>query len=430
MNIFKISWKNLKTRPLSTALSLLLLSASVGIITLLLLFKSQLEEKLFTNAEGIDMVVGAKGSPLQLILANVYHIDNPTGNIPLKEANRLRRNPYIKTTIPLAYGDNYRGYRILGTNRDYLVHYNGKLEQGKWLDKSFQAVIGAKIAESTGLKIGDKFAGSHGFDEEGEVHADKKYVVVGILKPANNILDQLILTNIESVWEVHEHGEHDDDNHKHEEEEHQEHTHDEGEHDDEEHHHHDDEHDEADTHEEKEITAMLVKFQNPMGHIVVPRMVNANTSMQSASPAIEIDRLFRLLGFGFDAINAIAIAIMFLSGVSVFISLYQSMKDRKYELALIRSLGGSRLQLFLLLLSESGLLVVVGYTIGFLFSRVGLYILSVNIKSSFHYDISTFIISGQELELMVSVLLMGFLAALLPASQAYKTDISKTLSDG
>ncbi|TAE60586.1 MAG: ABC transporter permease, partial [Bacteroidetes bacterium] len=123
MNLLLLTWRNLTHRISGALLSLLLLSLGVGIISLLLLIQSQLERHFTDNVKGIDMVVGAKGSPLQLILASVYHIDNPTGNISLSEADSLARNPLIARAIPLSYGDNYQGYRIVGTDSSYVLHY-------------------------------------------------------------------------------------------------------------------------------------------------------------------------------------------------------------------------------------------------------------------------------------------------------------------
>ena len=200
MNLFKISWSNLKDKPLSSFLSGLLMTFGITIISLLLLLNKQLDDQFRRNIRGIDMVLGAKGSPLQLILSSIYQIDAPVGNIPLDEANRLLRNPMIQTAIPLAMGDNYRSFRIVGTNQKYLDHFGATVGQGRLFNADLETVIGPRVAEVAGLKLGDQFAGAHGLDEEGEEHADAKYKVVGILNPSNTVADQLILTPVSSVW--------------------------------------------------------------------------------------------------------------------------------------------------------------------------------------------------------------------------------------
>ena len=131
MNISKLSILNITHRPLSSALSLILLTLGVSIIALLLQINHHVREQMENNVKGVDMVVGAKGSPLQLILSAIYHIDAPTGNIPLDEVEKLRKNRLVKSCIPLSYGDNFKGHRIVGTDYQYPKLYNASLEQGR-----------------------------------------------------------------------------------------------------------------------------------------------------------------------------------------------------------------------------------------------------------------------------------------------------------
>ena len=162
MNIFKLSIKNLFYRPLSSLLSLLLLALGVSMISLLVLINSVVQDQMNNNLKGIDMVVGAKGSPLQLILSSVYHIDSPTGNISLKEARSIEKNPMVGNSIPLLYGDNYEGFRIVGTNEKFIELYNLSIENGSFWDNEFEVVVGKKIATKLNLKVGDTFVTSHG----------------------------------------------------------------------------------------------------------------------------------------------------------------------------------------------------------------------------------------------------------------------------
>ncbi|MEM7659543.1 MAG: ABC transporter permease, partial [Bacteroidota bacterium] len=189
MNLFILSWKNLIAKPLSAGMSLLLLALGVSIISLLLLLNERLESNFLRNLQGIDMVVGAKGSPLQLILASVYHIDNPTGNIPLSEAESLMKHPLVKKAIPLAYGDNYQGYRILGTDTSYLSHYEVQLSEGRVWDEPFEVVIGGKVAERMGLEVGSEFFSAHGLTDANDVHDSHPFTVVGILESNGTVAD-------------------------------------------------------------------------------------------------------------------------------------------------------------------------------------------------------------------------------------------------
>ena len=136
MTLFQISCKNMKAKPLSTTLNLILFATGIFIISFLLLIKNQFEDHIEKNIAGVNLVVGAKGSPLQLILSTLYHVDYPTGNIPLSDAEKLKHNPLVKRTIPMALGDNFQGYRIVGTNHDYAGLYGGELQKGKLWEKS------------------------------------------------------------------------------------------------------------------------------------------------------------------------------------------------------------------------------------------------------------------------------------------------------
>ena len=180
--------------------------------------------------------------------------------------------------------------------------------------------------------------------------------------------------------------------------------------------------------EGKELTAMLVKFKSKMGVMTIPRTVNENTSMQAAVPAIEVNRLFTWMGVGMDTLRAIAFFIILISGISVFVSLFNSLKERKYELALMRSMGASRGRLFILVLLEGLILSLLGFVLGMLVSRIGLQLLSGMMESSYHYGLEAWSFLPQELILLVGTLGIGILAALLPALQAFNVNISKTLA--
>lgn len=397
MNLLQLSWANLKDKKLNSFLSTLLLTLGIGIISLLLLLNKQLEDQFRKNLRGIDMVVGAKGSPLQLILSSVYQIDAPTGNIPLSEVEKLARNPMVKAAIPLSMGDNYHGFRIVGTTAKYAEHFGGELASGSLFGKSMEATIGYKVAEGAGLKPGDTFAGSHGFDQEGDSHGEHLYRVKGVFKPSGSVLDQLILTDLSSVWDIHA-------DHAHEAQE-------------------------GEEEHEKEVTSALVTFRNPMAMMMLPRMINENTKLQSALPSIEINRLIELLGVGIDTLRALAILIMLIAGVSVFVSLYNSLKERKYEMALLLSMGATRTKLFFLLLFEGLLLAVMGFIAGISLSRLGLWLFSQTAERDFNYSFGNFSVLPEEFYLLAAALVIGVLAAAIPSLGIYRINISKTLAE-
>lgn len=412
--IGKIAWKNMWFKPLNTVLSIVLLTASVAIISLLILLQKQFEKQFSSNIDGVDLVIGAKGSPMQLILSSVYQMDAPTGNINYGEAKVWMKHPFVKTAIPLAFGDNYRGFKIVGTTEDYLKKYDAKIETGTLFSKNFEVVLGSEVARKMNLKIGDTFLSSHGDAEEGEVHDEHPYVVKGVATPTGKVIDNLILSNIESVWAMHHHEEEvaETDNHQHEEGE--------------EHHH-----EEAHNHEEDhEITAVLIKFKNKMGFVLWPRLIAQNTNMQAASPAIEINRLFSLFGIGLVALQYLAYGIMLISGISIFIALYNTLKERKYEFALMRVSGASRSQLLILVLIESILLCIVGFVFGTIVGRWGLYFISASTEQDYKMAFNPFEIAVKEEGILfLTTIFVGIIAALIPALKAYRLNISKTLAN-
>ena len=411
MNIFKLSLKNIFNKPLSSTISLALLILGIGIISLLLQLNTLIKDQMDNNLKGIDMVVGAKGSPLQLILSSVYHIDSPTGNISLEEAEKISKNRMVGSSIKLLYGDNFKGYRIVGAEKKFIELYNGKIKKGKNLSKPFEVLVGSKVYSKLKIDIGDDLISSHGLRETGESHDDQSFKVVGLLEPSNSVIDQLIITLPQSVWDVHG-------NHDHEVEH---------EHDHEEEHEHD--HDEEHQHDDREITAMLIKFKSPMNIIQFPRQINETTNLQAAVPSYEISRLFKLFGFGIETLSYLAYLIIIVSGFSLFINLFNSMRERKYEMALIRTFGASRLQLSTMIIFESIILTISGFILGLLFSRFGVMFVSSLMEESINYNLSSFKILNEEYWLLLLSVIIGLMASLIPAVQVYKMNISKILAD-
>ena len=403
MNIFKLSIKNIFNKPLSSSISLALLILGVGIISLLLQLNTLIKDQMDNNLRGIDMVVGAKGSPLQLILSSVYHIDSPTGNISFQEAENISKNRMVGSSIKILYGDNYKGYRIVGAEKKFIDLYKGVIKEGTDWEKPYEVLVGSKVYEKLKINLGDELVSSHGLRETGQPHDEGTFKVVGLLKPSNSVIDQLIITSPQSVWNIHDDHDHDnEDEHEHEHE-----------------HEHDD----------REITAMLIKFKSPMNIIQFPRQINENTNLQAAVPSYEISRLFKLFGFGIETLSYLAYLIIIVSGFSLFINLFNSMRERKYEMALIRTLGASRLQLSTMIIFESLVLTISGFVLGLLFSRFGVMFVSSLMEESLNYNLNSFKILNDEFWLLGLSILIGIVSSLIPAIQVYKMNISKILAD-
>jgi putative ABC transport system permease protein len=390
MNLFVLVWSYLKAKPLNTVLNILLLSMGTGVITTLILFNNQFQEKMADNSRGIDLVVGAKGSPLQLVLCSVFHIDFPTGNIKLSEAERLSKNRMVKKAIPMALGDSYQNFRIVGTDTSYTGLFGAKLKDGNWWSKDLEVVAGAGVAETLKLGIGDTFASAHGLTTDGHDHEENKYKVVGILDATHAVADNLLFTNISSVWKVH------------------------------------DLHEAPDS--TREITSLLIKYRNPIAALQLPRMINSYTSMQAASPAFETARLFSILGIGVDVLYGIASTIIIVSALSIFIALYNSLKERRYDMAIMRSMGAGRARLFTTVIMEGMALTFIGGVIGVLLGHLLILGFTNLVEEGARTGISAFVFYTEELILLAASVILGVFCSAIPAVQAYRTDIHKVLS--
>ena len=401
-----LAWSYLKSRPLTTALNVLLLALGVAVITILIVATRQLEEKYAANAKGIDLVVGAKGSPMQLILCSVFHIDFPTGNINLKEAERIARHPMVKTAIPMALGDNYRGFRIVGTRQDYAALYGAELSTGNLWKDHMEVTVGATVAAQLGLKPGDEFLSAHGLAEDGHDHEAHHYKVVGILKGNGTVIDNLLLTNVQSLWLAHDlevvpmgdaapsrlvPG-----------------------------------HMAGDS--SREVTSLLIQYRNPLAVIQLPRFVNQQSSLQAAAPAFETARLFSIFGVGADVLRGFAYVLILIAGLSIFIVLYNSMKERRYDLAIMRSMGASKGKLFLSVVMEGTLLTALGAASGLLLGHLAIGLFTLLVPAAASSGVRPGEWYFLETGLLLGSLLLGVICSLLPAWQAYKTDIHTTLA--
>ncbi|MDP1935738.1 MAG: ABC transporter permease [Hylemonella sp.] len=397
MKTIALAWRFLWSRPLSAGLNLLLLSLGLGSLSFVLLAGHQIDKAFERDLAGIDVVVGAKGSPMQLILSGVFHIDAPTGNVPLAAVKQLEQHPQVAQLIPLSLGDSYRGFRIVGSTPDYLTHYSAAFAQGGVWSAPMQAVIGAQVAAQTGLKVGDRFAGSHGLAGGGDSHGQTPYVVSGVLAPGGSVLDRLVLTALDSVWQVHEdHGALDADDRKLME-------------------------------DEREVTLALIRYRTPLAAVTFPRFVNATTEMQAAAPALEITRLLKLIGVGTDVLRALAGVLLLTAGLSVFIALWSAVRERRADLALLRLLGAPPRRVAALLLCEALWLALLATLIGVLAGQELMAALAWFLQLDKSVLISGLAWPAELWSVPALAVAVALLSALLPAYEAYRANVFELL---
>ena len=397
MNTLSFAWRYVWARPMAAFLNVLLLSLGLGSMTFLLLVSHHVERAFDRDLAGIDAVVGAKGSPMQLILSGVLHLDVPPGNVPFAAVNALKKNPLVAQVIPISLGDNLQGYRIVGTSPDYLTHYQATLAQGRVWDAPMQVVLGATVARTLGLQLGQQFAGSHGLGAGGHAHGDQAYAVVGVLAPQGGVVDRLIITDSASVWKVHEdaHGLEEDDRQTLE--------------------------------DEREVTMALVRYTSPLAAVTFPRWVNTTTEMQAAAPALEVTRLLHMLGLGTDVLRAFAGLLLFTAGLSVFIALWNAVRERRGDLALLRMLGAPASRIAALLMAEALWLALLSALCGLALGQA--FVLALGWVLGLQSQLMATGLLWPSTLWVVPVLaaLVALGAAVLPVWQAYRSDVLQLL---
>ena len=402
MNVLTLSWRYLWARPLATALNLLLLTLGLASMAFVLIVQDQIDHAFERDLAGIDVVVGAKGSPLQLILAGVFHLDVPPGNVPLAEVQALATHPQVAQVIPLSLGDSVMGFRIVGTTHDYPAHYRATLAQGALWSAPMQAVLGAQVAQATGLQLGQRFSGSHGLGGGGHEHGDTLYGVAGVLAPCACVLDRLVLTDTASVWNVHEGlapGEFRSLSAE----------------------------DREAIEAAREVTLALVRYNTPMAAIGFPRFVNATTTMQAAAPAMEITRLLGMVGVGTRVLQGMGAVLLLVAALSVFIAMWSAVRERRADIAMLRLLGASPWTVGALLLCEALWLALLASALGLLAAQ-GLTALVGSLWMSDH----TLAIGGWHWPpalagVPLAALGVAFAAAVVPAVSAYRVDVTSLL---
>jgi putative ABC transport system permease protein len=402
MNVFSLSWRYLWSRPLASALNLLLLTLGLASMAFVLIAQDQIDHAFERDLAGVDVVVGAKGSPLQLILAGVFHIDVPPGNVPLAEVQALAKHPQVAQVIPLSLGDSVQGFRIVGTTHEYPAHYGATLAQGALWSAPMQAVLGVQVVKATGLQLGQPFTGSHGLGGGGHEHADMPYTVVGVLAPCACVLDRLVLTDTASVWNVHEGlapGEFDSLSAE----------------------------DREAIRTEREVTLALVRYNTPMAAISFPRVVNATTRMQAAAPAMEITRLLSMVGVGTRVLQGMGAVLLLVAALSVFIALWSAVRERRADIAMLRLLGAPPVKVGAMLLCEALWLALLASALGLLAAQGltallgGLWMADQGLAiGGWHWPAA---LAGVPL----AALGVALAAAAVPALSAYRVDVTSLL---
>ena len=336
MNVFSLSWQYTRSRPVAVALNVWLVGLGVAVLVLMLAMQHRLVDGLTRDVAGVDVVVGARGSPLQLLMAGLYHVDAPPGNVALSDLQPVVNHEAVGEWLPLSLGDSLQGHRIVGTTPAWLAWNAATLAQGRVWAAPMEAVLGHAVAQATGLSVGDRFVGTHGLGGGGHAHADQPYTVVGVLAPTARVADRLVLTATESVWWVHESELALDDA------------------------------DRAALQDAREVTLALIRYRSPLSAVSFPRWVQTHTPLQAAAPALELTRLLSALGVGLGALQALGGVMLSSAGLGVWVVMVQAVRERRADLALLRMLGAPPARLLALLVAEATWLASLGVVAGLL----------------------------------------------------------------
>lgn len=402
-----IAWRNLSTKPAQSILTVLVIAAAFGMMALITLLSGGIHNGLVAATEPFDLIAGAKGSPNQLVLNTVFLQDAPIGNVSYQLYEQLSASPLVAAAIPLAFGDTYKGYAIVGAGSGIFEH-QPRAGQPKWLQlatgrpftQPFEAVAGAAAARKLGLKPGDQFTSLHGSIPGGEEHHDHPYQIVGILQPVHGPYDHAILTSIESIWQAHEH--------VHEQD-----------------HEHDDTAETSHEHEH-EVTAVMVK---PKGYSEAMRLYQhfqRKPGGQLIFPAQVIVRLFAIMGQGEQVLKTIVYAIIAMGLTIMTLSVYWSALSRSRERAVLRALGAGTRDIFVIILAEAALLTGLGVAIGSLAGH-GTYILLAKAMAAKTAIVLTTAFTPAEGGLIAGGVLAGLLAGIIPAVLACRTEVARDL---
>src|SRR4051812_9259777 len=461
MPFWKIAWRNMEQRGLASALTAFSMALGVAVMIAGIVIYSVAVRQFEQNAQGYHVIVGGKGGSLQLVLSTVYHIGQPLYPIPYSYYEKfLPGGEFADMTaaaIPQCLGDSYQSadnsvFRIVATTPDMFekIHYgtnsDGSLksyefEPGGRNFKSnafFEGVIGSVVAARSGLKVGDSFQPSHGLAGGSDLHHEVK--VVGVLKPTGTADDRALFMNIEGFYllpghalSVHE--EETDANSQETAEEKKARE----------------EKEEAEEHEQekeldkqlaagtakplptaqREVTSILVLCNSPLGPQYLDFKINKGKDRvaQSVAPSREVAVLLNsIVGPIRVVLLVLTVLVIIVAGISILVSIYNSMTERSHDIAVMRALGASRNAVMAIILAESILLSLGGGLIGILLGHGVMGLASPYVVQRTGVSLSAFEFDWQELVLIPGLLVLASLVGFLPALSAYRTDVAKSLA--
>jgi putative ABC transport system permease protein len=396
--LLRIVRKSLRQHALSTSITSLSIALACGLLLSIWVVKEQARSTFTQIDAGFDAVLGARSSKLQLVLNAIFHLEASPANIEWNDYLAIKKNPAVALAVPIGMGDNYRGYRVVGTLPEMFTHTEyapGKRyivrKPGRVFDPALrEAIVGSFAAHQLGLTRGSLFHPYHGlsFDEK-EQHAEE-YVVVGILEPSNTPADRVIWIPLEGVQKMSGHSEQ----------------------------------------AAAQVSAVLVKLRSPMAGRTLELQYNREgTRLTFAWPiGATISELLNKVGWFQNILGWVAILVALVAAGSVMASIYNSMNERRRQIAIMRALGARRTTVFFTILLEAVAITVIGIAIGFAFYFVIVGIAGQIIRRETGVVLDPIAWNAVMLWAPIGLAALGALAGIIPAWKAYQTDVANHLS--
>lgn len=411
--LFLLVSKSLREHLLSSLVTILSIGLGCGLTMAVYNVTAQARDAFTGGSVGFDAVLGARGSSLQLVLNTVFHLETSPGNIPWSMYQEVSSDPRVALAVPYAVGDNYRGFRIVGTTTELFTDLEirkGERFRPRPGSRFFEplhpeAVIGSIVASETGLRVGDTLNPYHGiqFDEDAR-HAEE-YTVVGVLEATNTPSDRVIWIPLEGMFRMGGHvlrgsgatfraepGESIPDEHK-------------------------------------EISAVMLKFADPRAGFQLDQMVNKQGKVATLAWPIgaSMAELFRKVGWIVRVLELVAILVVVVAAGTILASITNTMRERRREFAVLRALGARRRTVFAAIVLESSTLALSGAIMGYL-AYAGIVsgaAWAVREQTGVVLDLTAF--HPALVAVPVGVTVLGALAGLVPARSAYSTDVATAL---
>lgn len=412
--VFLMVRRSLRQHVLSSCVTILSVALATGLVMSVFSIRKQTHDAFTSSSSGFDAVLGARGSKLQLVLNSVFHLETSPGNIPWSSYQAIKNDPRVKHAIPYAVGDNYHGFRMVGTTVDFFdlakVGKEAKLEFAvgeRFKPDFFEAVLGSMVADQTGLAKDDLFNSYHGmtFDESAK-HASE-FKVVGILEPTGTPLDRVIWIPIDGYYYMDGHAPVDKksgrviriDKSK------------------------------PIPDEYKEVSSVMLKLRSPaMGQSLDVEINRQGTVRTFAWPiGTVMAELFNKIAWANKVLELVGYLVMIVAGASILASIYNTMNERRREFAILRALGARRGTVFSAIVCESTAIALLGTLVGYV-----VYFILVNVAANFIRLKAGVVLDPWKMHeslkwTPLGMMGIGALTGIVPALKAYATDVATNL---